>query len=328
MKLVFAGALLLVGCAHTLVTPEALAGKNVAVIQSDRLVRVIAALDGRRLMNGSAQETLAPGEHDIKLLLAQETAWLLFLPVGVVESGYAEFKLNAEAGHVYQVQDLPARFGSRTSVGFRLVDEASGRDVGDLVSSWHESLSTSTPVFAQSPFFQWSPPQNESWTVESRDSRGVKLAKDGAEDGESAVVAIRVFKLPPLQGANEFADYVRQQWDKLGANSRRFEVLQEKFEPFSGREDLCVRYHQSVLDKSPRTAAALPADPIISIGRALGGALSNPHSMILESFGYVCRKATNPAAGINFEFSRRTYEEQKNDDMAARTDRSFAQLKF
>jgi len=69
MKFVFAAAALLAGCAHTLVTPDALAGKNVAVIQSDRSVRVIAAVE-QALLTGKPQK-LAPYRRSRRPVEAQ-----------------------------------------------------------------------------------------------------------------------------------------------------------------------------------------------------------------------------------------------------------------
>jgi len=311
--------LLAAGCAQTPINPESLTGKDFAIVQSEHTAAFIASVDGGGAGFGRrSKAVLKPGKHVLTVV---------YYPGTLQVSTYV-FQLSAEAGHVYRIKHKVFAYNSNPAIPpparVWIVDAESGKEVGRILESRNEPVTEDTPPFAQS-MFTWSAPPREKWVVLSRSDAVLAAARDGENPDESHVVAITVYRLPPIETLDEFVAYVKKGRSRPEPNAERFENLVETVLPFTKRSDFCVRYRHVARDKQPTTRHS--GDPLVAFRKLIGTQTSA--IMLMENDGYSCRIPGDKSLGINFEYSRRYHEGSKQDGiMAERADALFEQLKF
>ena len=289
----------------------------------------ISRIDGKTdisldlLPNRLNKAKLTPGEHTLDV----RYGW----------SRYT-FKLVAEPGHGYLVKYDTERTGLGDAlllttpglIRLWIADAESGNEVGTVLETQNEPLPINTTP-GLPDFFKWSPPQMEKRMFISRHIDGLTIHWKGARYVDSYSVMIRVYELPDLKTAEEFADHVRKkrQLSYATPDEIRFKDLEESVEMFAGGADFCVKSRHVSMVRVPDKDIVSPltgqTDAVLAL--TLAAPMLKARAL-LESSGYNCRIPTKKGYGIDFEYSHQSGSHDKDAEMAEQADMYFGQLKF
>jgi hypothetical protein len=320
MRAILVLAFVFAGCQTApALKPESLLGRNIAAIQAEDS-SVLTHIDGRSLggrwSGYPKNKELEPGEHTVTAYRYTES----------VAGGFL-FKLSAEPEHLYLIKNKVFKLVGRDIPDVWLEDAATGKTVGEVESSSSEAVTERTPVFTQSKFFTFAPPQGEEWAVLQRNNGAVVLAKEGKAPEETWVISITVSGIPEFASQEKFLEHLVKARNDYGPDPDRYEKLKIDVEPYAGRKDFCARLYTLVIDKKPVTKADKEARGFSAVTHAIGKAIAPTH-LTLEVYGYACRHPTNRNIGLVFEYSRRFPGNVSDVGQRERAEKAFAALKF
>jgi hypothetical protein len=298
----------LFGCIHSTVHLQ-----KGAVPESDRVTLLtdskdvtIERIDGKKVSTmrqiwdakWDAEVYLDPGEHEITAKFWNGPTFKQHI------TSFFLFKLDAKAGQIYQIKH---KLGERSAKLW--VEDKSSQRQGKVIASKNETVDDPNEIIDQSVYFAMLPPPGAGWIIPDRNTTSISFAKEGRGQDETYAVSVFLVEIPKLAAREEFLAYVKSGREK-NTDSKRFNIVQDNYAYYDGREDYCIQYHSITQDNAAQKRS------------------NNKEPMLFEMVGFFCRHPQNKNAGIYFDYSHRYYSGNQDDNLVDMAKKTFNSLKF
>jgi hypothetical protein len=161
--------------------------------------------------------------------------------------------------------------------------------------------------------FSFLPPNEEGWTVISRDGNALNLPRKGSNPNETYAISTDLWALPPLQSKADFINSVIAKEGQSEASGRppRFKLLKHDVAPYPKKGDYCALSHVICEDRGAKLKHS-------------GGL----HLLVLEIVSLTCRHPSNGNVAIKVSYSHRHYPYHGDPSLSEKAQNLFQSVEF